>query len=282
MTQFYVYEHWRPDLDCPFYIGKGKGRRAWLIRGRGTLHTTVVELLGLKGIGVEIKIVKCGLTEREAFTFEMERISYWKSNQIELVNQTNGGDGTWGLKYTEDRRIKLSRALKGQKRSPEQCARNSAAQKRRPPFSEDTRRKISEAGKNRKFTENHKNKIRAMLIGRKKSEAHRAAMVESQKTAPRPPRSLESRARMSLAQKNRVLPPEVWVRIKSGLSRAHKGKVMSDESRHKMSISQTGRRHGDETKNKMRHSALIREALKREARSLTSTKGEVLMANIAA
>jgi hypothetical protein len=26
---FYVYEHWRPDVDLPFYVGKGKGGRAW-------------------------------------------------------------------------------------------------------------------------------------------------------------------------------------------------------------------------------------------------------------
>ena len=23
-TIFYVYEHWRPDKDLPFYVGKGK------------------------------------------------------------------------------------------------------------------------------------------------------------------------------------------------------------------------------------------------------------------
>jgi len=25
---YYVYEHWRPDKDICFYVGKGKGSRA--------------------------------------------------------------------------------------------------------------------------------------------------------------------------------------------------------------------------------------------------------------
>ena len=28
MNIFYVYEHWRPDHDECFYVGKGKGGRA--------------------------------------------------------------------------------------------------------------------------------------------------------------------------------------------------------------------------------------------------------------
>ena len=28
MTIFYVYEHWRPDKDTCFWVGKGKGDRA--------------------------------------------------------------------------------------------------------------------------------------------------------------------------------------------------------------------------------------------------------------
>lgn len=28
LLNFYVYEHWRPDTDMPFYVGKGTGGRA--------------------------------------------------------------------------------------------------------------------------------------------------------------------------------------------------------------------------------------------------------------
>ena len=27
-ANYYVYEHWRPDKDVCFYVGKGKGGRA--------------------------------------------------------------------------------------------------------------------------------------------------------------------------------------------------------------------------------------------------------------
>jgi hypothetical protein len=33
--KFYVYEHWRPDKDVCFYVGKGHGRRAYKTAGKG-------------------------------------------------------------------------------------------------------------------------------------------------------------------------------------------------------------------------------------------------------
>ena len=32
-SDFYVYEHWRPDLNVPFYVGKGKNGRAKVMHG---------------------------------------------------------------------------------------------------------------------------------------------------------------------------------------------------------------------------------------------------------
>lgn len=62
----------------------------------------------------------------------------------------------------------------------------------------------------------------------------------------------------------KALPPEVWNKIKTAVSKARKGYVHSAESCRKMSVSQTGRKHPEETKQKMRKTALIREAKKRE------------------
>lgn len=32
--KYYVYEHWRPDLNIPFYVGKGKAALARELRKR--------------------------------------------------------------------------------------------------------------------------------------------------------------------------------------------------------------------------------------------------------
>ena len=34
MTQFYVYEHWRRDTRVCFYVGKGSGPRAYVMRAK--------------------------------------------------------------------------------------------------------------------------------------------------------------------------------------------------------------------------------------------------------
>jgi hypothetical protein len=76
--------------------------------------------------------------------------------------------------------------------------------------------------------------------------------------------------RFSDAQKQHMskvikdLPPEVWAVIKAAVSKARKNHTPSDETRKLMSISQTGRKHLEETKQKMRIKALEREAMRRE------------------
>ena len=278
-SDFYVYEHWRPDLNVPFYVGKGKNGRAKVMHGRGQRHIEIVSALKQKGLSVEIKYACTDLLERAAFEAEMEAISRWRSQGIELINCTDGGDGTWGLKYTDDRREKVSKAHKGREWTPEHRSNMSEAQKGKK-LSAEHREKLSIAGKNRKLTDEHKQRIKASLTGKPKSEAHRAEMRRVAPLKKQPPRSAEAKARMSAAQKKRVLSPETWVKIKEALSRAHKGRVLSEESRRKMSLSQTGRKHSEATKQRMREKALEREACKRVLLS-TIPKGEK-MANVSA
>lgn len=284
--QYYVYEHWRPDSNLPFYVGKGKKDRARVLGGRSKPHQEIVSVLAQQQLKVDVRIVVKDLTEKEAFSIEGERVAFWRAKDIQLVNLTNGGDGTWGLKYTEARRQKLSRKLKGKKRTPEQCKTMSEAQKRRPSTSEETRKKLSVAGKNRVLSEAHKQRISVALTDKPKSEKERVRLRGQSTRNIGSKRSSETKVRMSAAQKKRVLPPEVWDRIKAGLSKAHKGRVPSGESRRKMSASQTGRTHSEETKQKMRLKAFEREASKRAIRTQVittlSSQKEKVMANISA
>lgn len=169
---FYVYEHWRPDKDEPFYVGKGRGNRANLMKRRNKRHKSIQEKLHKIGYAVEVKIVAANLTEKEAFSLEKKRIAMWRAAGIDLANMTDGGEGPsgriglrgekhpsygkpshmLGKKHTEETRKKLSDAAKGKK------SRLGAV------LSEETKRKISESQKGKKHSEETKAKMRATHI----------------------------------------------------------------------------------------------------------------------
>lgn len=65
--------------------------------------------------------------------------------------------------------------------TPENKRKNSEGQKRRKPISDETRKKLSEKGKGRKLSEQHKNKVRAARIGIRRSDETRAKMSQNMK-----------------------------------------------------------------------------------------------------
>ena len=152
---FYVYEHWRPDRDEPFYVGKGRGGRANLMARRNPHHTAIQKKLHGLGMAVEVRIVASNLTEEEAFSIEVQRIAMWQGAGIDLANKTLGGEGVSGLVFSDKHRKKIGDAMRGKKRPPmseEQKAKLSAAKKGKPApwlcgkrHSEETKLKISKA-----------------------------------------------------------------------------------------------------------------------------------------
>lgn len=151
--KFYVYEHWRPDLDLCFYVGKGQRNRATSMKGRHPAHQRVVADLSAQGMCVEVRMVESGLTEEEAFDVERYRIGIWREMGVGLVNQTDGGEGfsgfvrPKGIRLSEETKRKMSAARIGMKFSPDHRA-NLAARKigiRRKPFTEETRAKMRAA-----------------------------------------------------------------------------------------------------------------------------------------
>lgn len=97
MKKFYVYEHWRTDRDECFYVGKGKGIRAYKMNCRNRHHKAIQAKVSREGAAIEIKIVSSGLSEEEAFFIEMERIAFWRDKKVDLANLTSGGEGPSGL-----------------------------------------------------------------------------------------------------------------------------------------------------------------------------------------
>lgn len=121
---FYVYILRRPDwhdpyyvwLSCPFYVGKGCGRRSkmhiWEAinyekngESRNNHKDRIINKLWRIGLDFEIEYYAINLTEEEAFRIEKKLINkYGRMNNGTgiLVNMTDGGEGSTGFRHTEE------------------------------------------------------------------------------------------------------------------------------------------------------------------------------------
>lgn len=238
-NKFYVYEHWRPDKDVCFYVGKGGRKRAYFIHRKESVHhQRVVHKLARLGLCVEVRLVCGTLDEKEAFALEIERIAFWRAAGVNLVNKTNGGEGASGNVPSAQMREKISKfwkgrpnlKLRGRKHSIETRQKISSSNKGRK-VSEETRIKISVA---------QKGKPRPELIGRKLSPEGMERLRNRVFTE-------EHRERISSAKKGIPKSEE----HKRKLALASTGKVQSEETKKKMSLAKVGFRHSDATKEKI-------------------------------
>jgi len=190
---FYVYEHWRNDKSICFYVGKGQANRAYELKRRNFHHKAIVAKLHREGFSFDIKIVADGLTEKEAFVLEVERIAFWRSAGADLANMTNGGEGVSGFKRSEETKKKMGESKKGNKygfgrKPPEEEIRKLRERSKGNKYflgkthSEEARKKISESQKGNKH-----------CLGRKCSDAEKQRLSEMAKNRKY---SLETRMKM--------------------------------------------------------------------------------------
>jgi hypothetical protein len=192
---YYTYAYLREDRT-PYYIGKGKGNRAYVSNGRASKPPTKDRIL----------ILKENLTEKEAFRHEVYMIAVFGRKDLGtgiLRNLTNGGEGisggihspetkqkigsaqkgeknhNYGKTLSLETRAKISAATKGKTLSPETKAKMSAAQKgENHPFygktlSPETKAKMSAAmkGKNNpRYGKSHKPEARAKISAARKGK----------------------------------------------------------------------------------------------------------------
>ena len=132
--EYYTYAYLRED-GSPYYIGKGKGSRAYAKHSRKRSNIPVPPK-------ERILILKNNLTEEEAFKHEIYMIAVFGRKDLRtgiLRNLTDGGDGssgsiTWntGLKMSDEHRKKLSLIHKGRKKSEEHKRKIGDAHRGRP------------------------------------------------------------------------------------------------------------------------------------------------------
>ena len=147
---YYVYEHIRLDKMEPFYIGKGKGERAYDLY-RNDHHDAITD-----EYGHAVVIIADNLTEEEAFELERDTIEDYIFNLgygidikgyddydhelPHLTNMTFGGEGPSGISpwnkgkkglfhHSEEAKQRISESEKGRKRSEETKQRMSESHK---------------------------------------------------------------------------------------------------------------------------------------------------------
>ena len=177
---YYVYQHKTADTNSIFYIGKGKGNRAFTKSNRSQYWKNVVAKHGL-----QIEFVVKDVDEELAFLVEAECIDQNKKCGIKLINMTDGGEGASGYKHTETHKQKMKGNkfgastwgvnFKGKTHSEEQKAKWAKIRKgvtsprKGVVLSEETKRKMSQSKtglanlKRRVLSDEQVKEIRALL-----------------------------------------------------------------------------------------------------------------------
>lgn len=212
MKKFYVYVHVCPNEKR--YVGvttASKPERRWGKNGKGykgQLFERAILKYGWDNITHEIFEVD---SAEEMYRKEIELISFYHSNDPEYgYNLSSGGEkGGLGCIRSEETRKKLSEAGKRvQKKvhSDLEYRRKQSETHKGKSFSEEHRKHLAEANRRTANDPERVRKIAEAHKGKLLSEEHRKHIAESKKGKPRKPHSEETRKRIAEAMKGKPKP----------------------------------------------------------------------------
>jgi plasmid stability protein len=191
---YYVYYYLRSQdssvlkhgkAGTPYYVGKGKDRRAWCG------HTKTIKLPKDKQL---IIVIAENLTEETAFQLEKLHIQLWGRADLGtgiLRNRTDGGDGASGTVRSQETREKIRQTLKSKpgKKHSESTKALMRIRNKQKVLSQDAKARMLqglEAGRGHKTPETRA-KISAARKGTSISTEHREALKRAWQTRDRTP-----------------------------------------------------------------------------------------------
>jgi hypothetical protein len=230
-SRFYVYALRVDGEENPFYIGKGQGNRAIHHFTPSSLKknshkNNKIKKARLQGKEVKIEYFETGLTNEQACEKEREYIAKYGRWDTEeggvLANRTDGGEGTLGIKPTEETRRKMSEA---QKKRPQRPWKGKS-------LSEEHKRKIGEGVRGNVVSEETKSKISAANTGMKRSEETKEKMRQAAKN--RGPR-----------KKTGPRSEEVKQKLRQSALERHRLNGVSQETKNKLRAAAMKQWHGE-------------------------------------
>lgn len=213
-----IYQHRRSDTNQVFYVGIGKTtKRAYSVYNRNIHWRHIVGK-----VDYVVEVLQENLTWEDACKEETRLIALHGRSDLKkgyLVNQTDGGEGSVGLIFSEKHKLKISKANTGRFISEEWKRRMSAAQK----------------GKVKKpLSEEHKSKLSRARLGKKASDETKQSMSEAAKSRKRQPHTEEAKQNMSKAKLGNNISQEHLQRLKK-MADNNRGRKQSEETKRKKS-----------------------------------------------
>jgi hypothetical protein len=219
----YVYIHRRNDIqndhESVFYVGIGTKKRVYQTLSRNRFWKNIVKKHGFTG-----SIVKDNLTWEEACLMEKELIKFYGRKDLglgNLCNLTDGGDGQLGCYPSEQTREKMRK-----------------------------NNKHTQSFLGKKLTEEHRKNISKGNMGKKMSSDSILKMKKSQEIVNS---FVQTRINKSNAQKGKKLSEEHKLKISQKNKGRGIGRIMSEETRKKISFIHKNKIISEETRIKLRN-----------------------------